>query len=178
MGALTNNLTPDFLQQISTMLRPGMVNQPFQQGSADLREQFNLTTGVSGSGVNAELTNLLSGLERNLGQVAVPAALQAQGQSNQAGASLLGGLGMLPQLMQLLASPRMSAEQGIDRGIQQSQFGAMLPLQGAQMVGQGAASIPMYQPHSSSKLGSAVQAAAPMAGAYFGGPAFAATKGP
>ena len=168
IGALTNNLTPEFLSQISAMLRPGVVNQPFQQGSADLREQFNLTTGVSGSGVNTELTNLLSGLERNLGQIAVPAALQAQGQSNQAGASLLSGLGMLPQLMQLLAGPRMSAEGGIDRGISQSQFGIQLPLLGAQGLSAGS---PMYQPHSSSKLGSFIQAAAPIAGAFIGGPA-------
>lgn len=162
---------PDFLQNISNTLRPALVDRPFEQGSAQLREQAALTGTLNSTGAQSSITDLLAQLNQGLGQATIGAA-PGIGQLQLSAAGQQVGLPF--QVSQYVG--------GLGRDIEQQGFQNALALlagkagalgQAGQGIGAGLQGIAggIYQPTSGpSKFENLLQTAAPIAGSVFGGP--------
>lgn len=99
LGGLSEGLSTGFqpnLSQIDAILRPG-VERSFASGAADIREQQNLTGGLTGSGSAQQIGDYRAQLENNLNNnvagiygASVPASIGARTQLTQTGLGLPG----------------------------------------------------------------------------------------
>lgn len=160
-----NVASPEFVGQIADSLRPVLVDRPFEQGSAQLREQAALTGNQVGSGVLQDSFDLLMQLEQNLGAAAPGLAAQL-GQLQLGGAQ--AGLGGAAQILGALGLPRQVQDLDIQRQLQESQFARGLPIGLTGSLG-GLGGLLYNQPRTGpSKFESLLQMAAPVAAARAG----------
>lgn len=141
-GGLSSSADPSqFMTELSTLLRPSLVDYPFEQGAAALREQAALTGNLNSTGSFDDISQFRADLERNFAGVLPQTALGFGDLQRRSAVDLFNFLstsGTLP---------------------------AQLALQGAGTLGGAAANIPMYQPRSGGGFGNILGSILPLVGA-------------